>query len=242
MIELMVAVAVIAVMLVGAGSAVTTSMRLNQLVREEAAAIRAAEHILAQVRATPFARMTDPPNWVDGVNQGGWRLAQADQVCLAREVPFPVHGPEKPDKGEGDTNIVDEPDLRLLREHDLTMGVNVGGTTVGHSRRYEGEVVLVTNETPDEAAYGRDLDADGSADGVDLNGVDINRDGNHNDVLGSTSSGWLFPLDLNGNGNTTDGVVPAADLQLLPVVVIVRWRSLAGGLEGRVQLMTVIRE
>ncbi len=189
MIELMVAVTVIAVMLIGAGSAVSTTMRLNQLMREEGAAIRAAETKLAEIRAATFAyAATSYSNHTFSV--------------------------------------------RLLREHRVSMGLEVSGAA-----QPEGEVVLVTDETPDEASYGRDLDGDGSADGVDLNG-----DGFAIGNLTTPSSGSLFPLDLNENGNTTDGVVAAANLKLLPVVVIVRWRSLAGGLEGRVQLMTVIRE
>ncbi len=187
MIELMVAVTVIAIMLIGAGSAVMTSTRLNQLIREESAAIRAAEAKIAEIRAATFAYAASSYN---------------NHVFQAR----------------------------LLREHTVSMGLEVSGVA-----QPEGEVVLVTNETPSEAAYGRDLDGDGSADGVDLNG-----DGSVIGSLTSSSSGSLFPLDLNGDGDTDDGVVAAASLELLPVVVIVRWRSLARGLEGRVQLMTVI--
>ena len=187
MIELMVAVSVIAVMLIGAGSAVATSMRLNQLMREEAAAIRAAEAKLAEIRAATFAYAAT------SYNNHTFRAG-------------------------------------LLREHTVSMGLEVSGAA-----QSEGEVVLVTNETPNEASYGRDLDDDGSADGVDLNG-----DGFAIGNLVTSSSGSLFPLDLNGDGDTDDGVVAAANLELLPVVVIVRWRSLARGLEGRIQLMTVI--
>jgi len=189
MIELMVAVSVIAVMLIGAGSAVTTSMRLNQLMREESAAIRVAEAKIAEIRAATFAYAAS------GYNNHTFSV-------------------------------------RLLRQHQVSMGLEVSGAA-----QPEGEVVLVTNETPNEASYGRDLDDEAGPDGVDLNG-----DGFAIGNLTSPSSGSLFPLDLNGNGNTTDGVVTAADLKLLPVVVIVRWRSLARGLEGRVQLMTVIGE
>jgi hypothetical protein len=101
----------------------------------------------------------------------------------------------------------------------------------------EGEVVIITDEEPDEAAYGRDLSspADGTPDGVDLNG-----DGDRTDVLNTTAAGCIFPLDLNGDGDTGDTAVVAGDLQVVPVVVIIRWRSFGGrGEERRVQMMTV---
>ena len=87
---------------------------------------------------------------------------------------------------------------------------------------------------PDDPATGRPL--------TTVEGRATYGDGFAIGNLVTASSTSLFPLDLNGNGNITDGVVTAANLELLPVVVIVRWRSLAGGLEGRVQLMTVIRK
>jgi type II secretory pathway pseudopilin PulG len=187
MIELMIAVAVIAVMVVGAGSALTSTMRLNQFMREEAAAIRAAETKLAEIRAAAFVYAA--------TNYGNHTFR-----------------------------------VSLLRGHDPSMGLEVSGAA-----QSEGEVVLVTNETPDETAYGRDLDDEPGPDGVDLNG-----DGFAIGSLPSSTAGSLFPLDLNGDGDTNDGVVAAGNLELLPVVVIIRWQSLAKGMEGRVQLMTVI--
>ena len=192
MIELMIAVAVIAVMIAGAASSLTTSWRQNQLLREEAAALRHAEAKLAEIRGQTLANI---------VTSYGANYSFRAQ---------------------------------LLRGQTGSMGLLVSNVPVD-----EGEVVLILDETPAEAGYGRDLDVTTGPDGVDLNG-----DGYATGVLSSSGSGSLFPLDLDGDGDTDADAVPAADLKLLPVVVIIRWRSLTGGppklRERRVQLMTVI--
>ena len=83
------------------------------------------------------------------------------------------------------------------------------------------EVVIVRDENPYPDDYGRDLEPLGDGpDGVDLGGV--------------------FPLDLNANGNATDSGIAAGDMQVIPVFVIVRWRTVGRRLSCRVQLCTFI--
>ncbi len=198
LIEVMIAVSVLAVMMAGASSSIATVLRHNQIMREEGAAIQAAERMLAQVRAAAT---------------GVYGLAGVVTIY-----------------GETSGNPYTER-ARLLRGHTPKMGLKVSGTA-----QDELEVVLILDETPDESSYGRDLDGTSGPDGIDLNG-----DNDAVDILNSPASGSLFPLDLDGSETFGDAVA-AGDLQLLPVVVIVRWRSLAGGLPGRVVLMTIIAD
>ena len=127
--------------------------------------------------------------------------------------------------------------VQLLRGQPAgSMGLVVNGI-----REPEGEIIFITSERPDEADYGRDLSpADGQPDGVDLDG-----NGAFNDVLNVAQADGgrsIFPIDLNGNGTTTDTNIAPANLQLLPVVVVIRWRSRATNEERRVQMMTVISQ
>jgi prepilin-type N-terminal cleavage/methylation domain-containing protein len=125
--------------------------------------------------------------------------------------------------------------VKLLNGNPVgSMGLVVNGI-----REPEGEIIFITSERPNEADYGRDLSPfDGQPDGVDLNG-----NGTFTDVLNVAQADGgrsIFPMDLNGNGTTTDVDITPANLQLLPVVVVVRWRSKATGEERRIQMMTVI--
>lgn len=208
LIELMIAITVLAVALGGAAAAWNTAMTQGQLMREEAVALRAAEEVLATIQGTDYDILT-PPNWVEGRNVGGWLLAEASAPSLAREAPFEVS---------------------LVAGHSPRMGLEYNGTA-----QAEGEVIIIMNENPQEGDYGRDLDGDGSSDGVD-----IDSDGS----LSGVPVGSIFPLDLNGDGDATDDL--SADpnsMVLIPVVVLVRWQSLGGkAIQGRLQLMTVVRK
>ncbi len=184
LIEVMIATSVLAVMMAGASSTLGVVWRHNQLMREEASALRAADSMLAQIRAASL---------------GVYGLMGVEAAY-----------------GEPSPGVPYTFAVQLLRGHQASMGVDGAP---------EGKVLLIMDETPDESDYG----------------VDLNGDGDAVDTLSSTGSLLLFPLDLDGSGTFGDVVAPG-DLQLLPVVVIMRWNSLAGGLEGRVQLMTIIGE
>jgi prepilin-type N-terminal cleavage/methylation domain-containing protein len=93
----------------------------------------------------------------------------------------------------------------------------------------QGEVIIINSETPNEAAYGRNL---GGVDGGP--GVDLNGNGRFNDVL----SGATFGQDIDGDGAYTTATVLPANYKLIPVVVLIRWRSGEG--MQRVQVMTSI--
>jgi len=96
--------------------------------------------------------------------------------------------------------------------------------TVAH-----GEVIIINSETPNEAGFGRNL---GGADGGP--GVDLNGNGRFNDVLG----GAVFGADIDGDGAYTTATVLPANYKLIPVVVLIRWRT-GEGIQ-RLQLMTLI--
>ncbi|HOX07027.1 MAG TPA: prepilin-type N-terminal cleavage/methylation domain-containing protein [Planctomycetota bacterium] len=99
-----------------------------------------------------------------------------------------------------------------------------------------GEVIIIDSETPNEAAYGRNLGVAGGGPGVDLNG-----NGRTTDVL----SGSVFGVDIDGDAGFslspevyTPVVANMNNAKLLPVVVLIRWRS-GEGIQ-RMQLMTTI--
>jgi prepilin-type N-terminal cleavage/methylation domain-containing protein len=176
LLELMVAVTVMAVMIAGAAMTLNSSWRQNQFMREEVAAIRAAEDKIAELR---------------GMGLDGLKTAIVDSTLMTS---FPV---------------------TLVRGHGARMGPSGGD---------EGQVIPILDEDPDETAYGVD-------------GVDIDDNG----TVATTTAGSIFPIDLNGDGDDTDDLsTSVGDMKLIPVVVVVRWESLAKGLTGRVQLLTVI--
>ena len=118
--------------------------------------------------------------------------------------------------------------VHLVDGTTQSLGLEVSGV-----QQDEGEVIIIQDETPDEGSYGRDLDGDGNPDGVDLNS-----DGQRTGVISAPGSS-IFPLDINGTNGTGDEFVAAASMNLMPVVVVVRWRSMTG-IERRIQLMSVI--
>jgi prepilin-type N-terminal cleavage/methylation domain-containing protein len=189
MVELMIALAILAVVMLGAFSTLHASARQNQYFREEAAALRAAQAELARVRNAELTSSTTPS-----------RADYTFTVALVEGQPAGSRG--------------------LLE---------ISGS------RPEGEVVFIADETPDESDYGMDLDGNGYPDGVDLNG-----DGIVGRRAERPDAGFLFPLDLNGDGAIdVDPLADRSQMKLVPVIVIIRWRSFTG-IEGRVELMTVI--
>jgi hypothetical protein len=92
-----------------------------------------------------------------------------------------------------------------------------------------GEVILILDESPDEAAYGRNLGVPGGGSGVDLNG-----NGATTDVL----NGADFQVDIDGDGAFNTDAVAEANLRLIPVVVLIRWGS-GEGVE-RLQVNTLV--
>jgi len=91
-----------------------------------------------------------------------------------------------------------------------------------------GEIIVILDETPDEAAYGRNLGPGGGAPGVDLNG-----NGRTNDVLAGG-----FGVDIDGDGALDADPILKANRRLLPVVVLIRWGT-GEGIQ-RLQIMTMV--
>ena len=186
LLELMIALAILSIAILGAGSVLVTTTQANFLVREDAAAMRVARAKIAEIKSTDF-----------------------DDIIT--------------DYGSNYTFRAE-----LVDGVSMNLGLEVTGV-----QQDEGEVVIITDETPDEADYARDLDGNGSADGVDLNS-DASRTGAF-----TVPGPCVFPMDLNCDGDINDNVVAAADMDLIPVVVIIRWRSQGGGTR-RVELMTIV--
>lgn len=100
-----------------------------------------------------------------------------------------------------------------------------------------GEVIIINSEAPNEASYGRNLGAEGGAGP----GVDLNGNGRTNDIL----TGPAFGVDIDGDAGYskspavyTATVANMTTAPLLPVVVLIRWRT-GEGIQ-RVQLMTTV--
>jgi len=178
LLEVTIAIAVLAVMVCGVTMVIVSTSRLNTITREEAIAHAAAQDLLAQIRETPFENIV--PNY-----QG---------------MTFAVPGLRNPRVG------------------------------VDH-----GEVIIIDDETPDEAAYGRNLGAGGGSPGVDLNG-----DGDRADILNVPAVNSVFPVHLDADIVNFIDVVAPADFKLIPVVVLIRWDSGEG--ISRLQIMTVVAD
>jgi prepilin-type N-terminal cleavage/methylation domain-containing protein len=176
LIEVVIAVAVLAVAMAGVFGAIMICFQMNTRAREDSIALSAAQDMLAQIRNTVFENV---PTTYDGMT-------------------FPVPGLAPPSPG------VDP-----------------------------GEVVIIRDETPDESVYCRDLEAPAGPDGVDLNG-----DGDTWDILDTAVPGETFPLDLNREDGPVSDEVALDKMKVIPVVVLVRWRS-RGGL-ARMQLVSVV--
>ena len=174
LIEVMVALTVLAMATVGTITAVQLAGMSNSVSREYARAYEAAQEKIAEIRATDF-----------------------DSIVGFNGQRFPV-------------------EFYAGQGLDPVLGrMGIGGVREGYV------VVIDSDENPDPANYGRDLEPAGDGpDGVDLGGV--------------------FPLDLNGNGNATDSGIAQANLQVIPVYVIIRWRTAGRRLSCRVQLCTFI--
>lgn len=95
---------------------------------------------------------------------------------------------------------------------------------------YVGTVSLIIDETPNEADYGVDYTTNPSTLSL---GVDINGNNRYNDISGLAP----FPMDINGNGNTTDNPMTEGFF-ILPVVVTVRWQGVYG--IQRVDLFSIV--
>jgi hypothetical protein len=119
----------------------------------------------------------------------------------------------------------------VTKFNGLTFAVE--GLTAPPGFTDHGEVIIITDETPDESAYGRDMEAPAGPDGVDLNG-----DGDRVDLHSALTPDCAFPVHLdNDTVNLIDNVA-AADMDLVPVVVLVRWRTPVG--IARLQLVTFV--
>ena len=176
LLEVVIAVAVLAVAVCGTVGAMLACYQMNTRSREENLATAAAQDMLATIRETPFENI----------------------VASFSGTTFRVNGLNTP----------------------------AGGAD-------HGEVIIIADETPDEAVYSRDLELPAGPDGLDLNG-----DGDRTDVLNAPDPTSTFPYDLDGDGALVTGAVAPANFKLIPVVVLVRWESSTG--MARLQFMTMI--
>jgi len=172
LLEVVICMSILAIAIVGTGSAMLVSTHLNTRANHEALALAAAESKLAEIRESAFSGIL-------GTFSG--------QTFAVPGLPNP-------------TGVVDQ-----------------------------GEVIIINSETPDEAAYGRNLGVPDGGPGVDLNG-----NGRFTDAL----SGAAFGLDIDGDGAYTTATVLPASFKLIPVAVLVRWRSSEG--IQRLQVVTAV--
>lgn len=95
-------------------------------------------------------------------------------------------------------------------------------------------VSIINSEAPLEQQFGYDYNNPGTSPNF---GIDINGNGSRLIQTGFTAAGGAagynntspppFPLDLNGNGLTTDAIV-TNNFVILPVVISVQWQGAAG--------------
>jgi prepilin-type N-terminal cleavage/methylation domain-containing protein len=117
--------------------------------------------------------------------------------------------------------------LASFKVPGLTDGVNAV------RNEYVGTVSLIVDESPNEADYGVDYTVSPSALRL---GADINGNAYYLDTYPAVPA-KPFPMDINGNGNTTDNPL-VEGFYLLPVVVTVHWTGVFGA--QRLDLFTIV--
>lgn len=210
LIEAMMALTVLAIAVAGTITAVLTASMSNTISREYARAYERAQEVIAEIRSTA------------STNFGGI-VSTYDQKEFVVEF-YRGQDDRCPNCGEPASVV----DITCKKCSESLQGGPRMGIPKGGVPSKEGYVVIVNEEAPyirsdNRADYGRDLEpADGVKDGIAL--------GDKQDPDGP------FPLDLNADGDTDDVVADP----IIPVFVIVRWRTVGRPGSNRVQLCTFI--
>lgn len=206
LLEVCIAMGVLATTVMGVSNLFITSERMSVIAREEAIAMYAAEAVINEMRSAPFSSAAGQkivanyeketrPVTLDGPNATKQRLGMGD-----------VSAPPGASAGDG---------IKVANE----LGI-----------------VMIYEESPNETHFG-DVDGDGDRDFP----VDLDLNGSFNDTLSALGTGKTFPMNLGGDNNRIDQTIPVSLMKLVPVVIVVRWNSMAQ-LERRMQILTFIAD
>jgi prepilin-type N-terminal cleavage/methylation domain-containing protein len=249
--EVMIAVAVIAVAVCGTMVAWVSASRMQALAVEESLAQSAITKVISDIRNTSFSQIPSPTDgnpagYSGGPYPGNSSRYLPGKYCVYLGSGGAVKGEYWPKAGGPPTN----PHAGALRGVQVSQYPFAG--SVAYNGRYwapgygvpELRIIIVNNEDPVESETG---EAVGDGDGVDLNG-----DGQISttplaatttDLVGITSTP-LFPRKLAADSVPASyRYLASSQMQLMPVVVQVRWWSVVGvPREIRVFTLLVERE
>ncbi len=214
LLEVTIASGALATSILGAISFYATSERFSLITREESIAVYAAQKAINEIRALPFSTSDE--------NQ----LIVADYDKETR--PVNLYGPE------GSNQRLSMGDLEARP-----------GASAGDGMKVTDElgILMINEEAPLESNFGDTKEVGGGAPDGDIDfPIDLNRNGRNSDQLTSADVGESFPRNLGGETKGIDaGAIPVSLLQLVPVVIVVRWQSMAG-LERNLQVLTFITD
>ncbi|MCZ7647701.1 MAG: prepilin-type N-terminal cleavage/methylation domain-containing protein [Planctomycetota bacterium] len=211
LLEVSLAMVVLTTSIMGVYSLFITSEMMQVLAREESLAMYASKGVINQLRVAPFENSA----FVEGTSPEEERPVFAYHNYRKK---VDLAGPVAPNQRLG--------------------AISIAG---GDGRKVDEElgVILIYQESPNESDFG-DVDGDGDLDFP----IDLNGNGSYSDVLSTPDPAkHPFPLNLGGDKSvlTEDFGSSLSFLRFIPVVVVVRWRSLSG-LERRVQLVTYLTD
>ena len=198
LLEVSIAVGVLATAIMGIFSLFVTSERMKILAREESIAMYAAEEKINEIRSRPFSTtyLYDTGMLVSGYHNTTYPINLDGPKAVQQRLSMgPVSAVRKTGNSTAD-------ELKVTDE----LGI-----------------FIINAESPVEENFG-DPDGDGDLDFP----IDLNQNGSFTDTLNTAGTGLTFPMDLGGDTALVNETIAVTQLKLAPIAVVVRWMSLAG--------------
>lgn len=125
-----------------------------------------------------------------------------------------------------------------LANYDKTTRKVDFGDGVNHGVLVPNElaIFIINEESPNESHFGWTQVSTSIEFPVDLNG-----NGSTTDIINTPTAGQIFPMDLGGSKAAINETLAPSLLRLFPVVIVVRWQSQAG-VERRIQVNTFLTD
>jgi len=198
LLEVSIAMGVLATAIMGIFSLFVTSERMKVIAREESIAMYAAEEKINEIRSRPFSTTY---LYDTGLLVGDYHNTT---------YPVNLDGPKAVQQRLG---------------MGVVSALRKTGNTTADQVKVSNElgVFIINAESPNEENFG-DPDGDGDLDFP----IDLNQNGLFTDTLNTPGTGLTFPMDLGGDTAFVNETIATTQLKLAPIAVVVRWMSLAG--------------